>query len=173
VSGTIDTRRAPRQQPAVITALDLCLRLSSAVFVGGLIGVNREMHAKAVGVRTLGLVGLGSALVTLAGSGFVGDMDGNASRALQGLITGIGFLGGGVIVKADGESRVHGLTTAAAVWVTAALGVACGLGAYLPLLISVILMALLLGLGGRIDHAVHHWWKRRHEEAQQEDADGH
>jgi putative Mg2+ transporter-C (MgtC) family protein len=139
----------------MITTADLCLRLASAVLIGGLIGVNREARAKAVGVRTLGLVGLGAALVTLSGSGFFGEMDSNASRALQGLITGIGFLGAGVIVKGASEGQVHGLTTAAAIWVTAALGVVCGLGAYLPLVISLALMALLLGLGGYIDDAVH------------------
>ncbi|MHB2206672.1 MgtC/SapB family protein [Methylobacterium sp. CM6257] len=110
-------------------------------------------------MRTLGLVGLGSALVTLSGSGFSGEMDANASRALQGLITGIGFLGAGVIVKGPSEEQVHGLTTAAAIWVTAALGVVCGLGAYLPLVINLVLMALLLGLGGYIDDAVHGWWR--------------
>ena len=147
----------------MITTADLCLRLASAVLVGGLIGVNREARAKAVGVRTLGLVGLGAALVTLSGSGFSGEMDSNASRALQGLITGIGFLGAGVIVKGASEGQVHGLTTAAAIWVTAALGVVCGLGAYLPLVISLALMALLLGLGGYIDDAVHGWWHRADE----------
>ena len=74
----------------MITTGDLCLRLASAVLVGGLVGINREARAKAVGVRTLGLVGLGAALVTLSDSGFSGEMDANASRALQGLITGIG-----------------------------------------------------------------------------------
>jgi putative Mg2+ transporter-C (MgtC) family protein len=144
----------------MITTADLCLRLASAVLVGGLIGINREARAKAVGVRTLGLVGLGSALVTLSGSGFSGEMDANASRAVQGLITGIGFLGAGVIVKGASEEQVHGLTTAAAIWVAAALGVVCGLGAYQPLVISLVLMALLLGLGGYIDDAVHGWWRK-------------
>lgn len=144
----------------MIATADLCLRLASAVLVGGLIGINREARAKAVGVRTLGLVGLGSALATLSGSGFSGEMDANASRALQGLITGVGFLGAGVIVKGPSEEQVHGLTTAAAIWVTAALGVVCGLGAYLPLVISLVLIALLLGLGSYIDDAVHGWWRK-------------
>jgi putative Mg2+ transporter-C (MgtC) family protein len=144
----------------MLATADLCLRLASAVLVGGLIGINREARAKAVGVRTLGLVSLGAALVTLSGSGFSGEMDAIASRALQGLITGIGFLGAGVIVKGASEEQVHGLTTAAAISVTAALGVVCGLGAYLPLVISLVLMAILLGLGGYIDAAVHRWWRR-------------
>jgi putative Mg2+ transporter-C (MgtC) family protein len=96
--------------------------------------------------------------VTVAGSGFAGEMDGTASRALQGLITGIGFLGGVVIVRAEGRNHVHGLTTPASIWITAVFGVACGLGAYLPLVITGILMALLLGFGGRVDEAVHQLW---------------
>ncbi|MGY2049486.1 MgtC/SapB family protein [Methylobacterium sp. JK268] len=145
----------------MITTADLCLRLASATLVGVLVGINRETHGKTAGVRTLGLVGLGAALVTLAGSGFQGVMDGNASRGLQGLITGIGFLGGGVIVKAEGHPRVHGLTTAAAVWVTAALGITCGLGAYVPLLVALVLMAVLLGFGGHIDRVVQRRLERR------------
>lgn len=65
-----------------------------------------------------------------------------------------------MIVKGPSEEQVHGLTTAAATWVAAALGVVCGLGAYLPLMISLVLMATLLRLGGYIDDAVHGWWHR-------------
>src|ERR1700712_1782693 len=126
----------------MIATADLCLRLASAVLVGGLIGINREARAKPVGVRTLGLVSLGSALVTLAGSGFTGDMiHANAiSRAIQGIVTGVGFLGAGVILKGEKLGQVKGLTTAAAIWVTAALGIVCGVGAYAPLVISMVLL---------------------------------
>ncbi|MEE8630784.1 MULTISPECIES: MgtC/SapB family protein [Methylobacterium] len=133
---------------------DICLRLGAAILAGGLVGVNREMHSKPVGVRTLGLVALGAALVTMAGSGFSGDgTDANASRAIQGTITGIGFLGAGVIVKGEGN-RVHGLTTAAAIWVTAALGILCGLGAFLPLALGTVFLLLTLFVGGLIDRAI-------------------
>lgn len=78
----------------MMTTTDLCLRLGASVVAGMVVGLNREMHGKPVGVRTLGLVGLGAALVTMAGSGFsAADTDANASRAIQGVITGIGFLG--------------------------------------------------------------------------------
>ncbi len=97
----------------MLSTADICLRLGAAVLAGGLVGINREMHSKPVGVRTLGLVALGAALVTLAGSGFSDDgADANAGRAIQGIVTGIGFLGAGVIVKREGRGRVHGLTTA-------------------------------------------------------------
>ncbi|MFH6785019.1 MULTISPECIES: MgtC/SapB family protein [Methylobacterium] len=138
----------------MLSTLDICLRLGAAVLAGGLVGLNREMHAKPVGVRTLGLVALGAALVTLAGSGFTGDgTDANASRAIQGTITGIGFLGAGVIVRGNGH-RVHGLTTAAAIWVTAALGIVCGLGAYRPLALGIGFLLATLLVGGAIDRAI-------------------
>ena len=139
----------------MLSITELGVRLSSAVLTGVLIGINRRMHAKSVGVRTLGLVSLGSAFVTLEGSNFNADMDANASRVIQGLITGIGFLGAGVIVKAEREAIVHGLTTAAAIWVTSAMGIACGLGAYLPVSIGLVLMLILLSFGGELDRKVH------------------
>lgn len=146
-----------------MTAADLCLRLGASVIAGMVVGVDREMHAKSVGVRTLGLVGLGSALVTMAGSGFLAEgVDANASRAIQGIVTGIGFLGAGVIVKGAHKSRVHGMTTAAAIWVTAALGISCGVGAYLPVAVGLVLLLLLIGIGGRIDRIIDARWMRKH-----------
>ncbi|WP_457105590.1 MgtC/SapB family protein [Methylobacterium sp. P5_C11] len=147
----------------MMTATDLCLRLGASVVAGMVVGVDREMHAKSVGVRTLGLVGLGSALVTMAGSGFLAEgVDANASRAIQGIVTGIGFLGAGVIVKGARKSHVHGMTTAAAIWVTAALGISCGVGAYLPVAVGLILLLLLIGIGGRIDRIIDARWLKRH-----------
>jgi putative Mg2+ transporter-C (MgtC) family protein len=101
--------------------IDIILRLSAALVVGGAIGVNRDLHAKPTGLRTLSLVGLGSALAVMAvtGSGEINAV----SRIIQGVLTGIGFLGVGVIMRtADGE-HVHGLTTAACTWLTACAGV--------------------------------------------------
>ena len=115
------------------------------------------MHRKTLGVRTLGLVSLGSALVTLSGSGFAGIMDANTSRAIQGVITGVGFLGAGVIVRGQGETHVRGLTTAATVWVASAVGIACGLGVYPPVAIGLALMLVLIAVGGPIDRAVQAW----------------
>ncbi|MCJ2054953.1 MgtC/SapB family protein [Methylobacterium sp. J-048] len=147
----------------MINAADMCLRLGASVVAGMVVGFNREMHAKPVGVRTLGLVGLGSALVTMAGSGFSAEgVDANASRAIQGIVTGIGFLGAGVIVKGGSKFHVHGMTTAAAIWVTAALGISCGVGAYLPVAIGTVLLLLLLWIGGRIDQIIDARWKRKH-----------
>lgn len=156
----------------MLSTTEICLRLGAAVLAGGLVGINREMHSKPVGVRTLGLVALGAALVTLAGSGFTGDgTDANASRAIQGTITGIGFLGAGVIVKAEGSGRVHGLTTAAAIWVTAALGIICGLGAYRPLALGTGFLLATLMIGGVIDRAIDARRRRSGAGARAEDHD--
>lgn len=139
----------------MLSTTDIALRLGAAVLAGGVVGLNREMHAKPVGVRTLSLVALGAALVTLAGSGFAEDgADANAGRAIQGIVTGIGFLGAGVIVKREGRGRVHGLTTAAAIWVTAALGIVCGLGAYRPLALGTAFLLATLLIGGLVDRAI-------------------
>src|SRR5262249_56112318 len=107
-----------------MATMDSALRLAAALVVGGAIGINRDLHHKPVGLRTLSLVGLGSALAVLAvaASGEINAV----SRIIQGILTGIGFLGAAVIVRTlDGE-HIYGLTTAAATWLTASLGVVCG-----------------------------------------------
>src|ERR1700681_4462692 len=101
--------------------IEIALRLSAATLIGGVIGLNRDLHGKPTGVRTMGLVGLGSALIVVAAE-LVGG-NGDATRAVQGIVTVIGFLGAGVIVKDSTSDRIHGLTTAATIWLTAALGV--------------------------------------------------
>jgi putative Mg2+ transporter-C (MgtC) family protein len=112
----------------MMTATELCLGLGASVLAGMVVGVDREMHDTPVGVRALGLVGPDSALVTMAGSGFLAEgVDANASRAIQGVVTGIGSLGAGVIVEGARKSRVHLMTAAAAIGVKAELGISCGL----------------------------------------------
>jgi len=145
--------------------LDIALRLAAATLIGAAVGLNRDLHGKPTGIRTLGLVGLGAALATLASTNFLNpiafDMN-PVSRAIQGVLTGIGFLGAGVIVRDQGGTRVQGLTTAAAIWLTAAMGVVCGLGAWIPVLVAfVLLFALLLG-GGALEDRLHRIWERNH-----------
>lgn len=139
--------------------LELVLRLTVATLIGSLIGLNRDLHGKPAGVRTHALVALGAALIVVVGgqlSGAEGAHLADAqSRIIQGLITGIGFLGAGLIVHSVNEKRVHGLTTAATVWAAALLGAGCGAGAYRPVLIAFVLLALVLTLGGAFEHAVH------------------
>jgi len=130
--------------------LDIALRLGAAVGVGMLIGLNRDLTNKPIGVRTLGLVSLGAAIVAISTVHFRGlaDHPDALSRVVQGVIqgimAGIGFIGAGVILR-DTEARtVKGLTTAATVWVTAALGIACGLAAWQIVAISLALAVFLL-----------------------------
>src|SRR3954447_1032948 len=98
--------------------LEVIGRLGAAVLIGAAIGLNRDLHGKPTGVRTLGLVGLGSALAVLAIGPSSAD---DASRIVQGIVTGIGFLGAGVIIR-NADNHIHGLTTAACVWITACIG---------------------------------------------------
>ena len=110
--------------------IDIALRLAAAVLAGGIIGLNRDMHGKPAGIRVHALVATGAAILVLAAAeiGGAGDM----TRAMQGIVGGIGFLGAGIIMRAEGPGnagmRLHNLTTAATVWVAAALGVVCGAG---------------------------------------------
>jgi putative Mg2+ transporter-C (MgtC) family protein len=135
---------------------DAVIRLTAATVIGGAIGLDRELHGKPTGIRTLGIVALGSALIVLT-SQHADGADANAgSRVIQGVITGIGFLGAGVILRNPGGKRIHGLTTAAAIWLTACIGVACGLGAWPLVVTSVVLVAILLSIGKPLERLVGH-----------------
>ncbi len=136
---------------------EVTLRLVAATAAGMTIGLNRELHDKPTGMRTLGLVALASALVTMASMDFTaGLMDLNAvSRVIQGILTGIGFIGAGVILRDTQTMAVSGLTTAATVWITAALGIVCGLGAWKIALVAVLVTFVVLVFGGSLERAVH------------------
>jgi len=140
---------------------DIALRLGTATLIGVLIGLNRDLHGKPTGVRTLGLVALASATVTLAAADATSatGTDPNAlSRIMQGVLTGIGFLGAGVILHEQGVHTVRGLTTAACVWLTACLGMMCGTANWKVLLVALPLLALLLTLGGKLERELHRRW---------------
>ncbi len=139
---------------------DILLRLLIATLVGGIIGLNRDLHGKETGVRTLGLVSLGAALIGVActhASLVIGNADAIsriAQGVIQGVLTGIGFLGAGVIVRDTDSSRVRNLTTAATVWTTAVLGIACGLGPLRIVGAGAVLTLLLLTVGGPIERVM-------------------
>jgi len=134
---------------------DIALRLGVATLVGAAIGLNRDLRGKPTGVRTLGLVGLGAALAVLT----IGqNSSADASRVIQGIVTGIGFLGAGVIVRNSEDRRVHGLTTAACVWLTACIGAACGIGEWRLIILSLPLGFMILLFGGRFEKAIHRRW---------------
>lgn len=130
-------------------------RLLLAGLLGGVLGYERESRGKAAGIRTHMLVAMGAALFVLVpalGGMAVADM----SRVIQGVVTGVGFLGAGAIIKHRDEEDVQGLTTAAGIWMTAAIGVACGLGrestAVLSTLLALVVLVLLPRLVGRDSH---------------------
>jgi putative Mg2+ transporter-C (MgtC) family protein len=135
--------------PAVDLA-DLGLRLLAAVAVGVMIGLDREWRGKAVGIRTLALVALGAALVclTTVHLRILDDEPQAISRVVQGVIegvmTGIGFLGAGAVLRDRDGGVIEGLTTAATVWVTAALGIACALASWRVVALGVGLTLVVL-----------------------------
>lgn len=138
----------------MIEIVEVSARLVAAASAGGLIGLNRDLADKPIGVRTLALVALGAATVSIAGIQVEG-MAGNAdalSRVVQGVIQGImggiSFIGAGVILRNAENRSVQGLTTAATVWISAAIGIACGLGAWLTIAIALPVALVVLFSAG-------------------------
>jgi putative Mg2+ transporter-C (MgtC) family protein len=129
--------------PETSDLLIVSFRLLLAAFVGALPGYQREHMGVAAGLRTHMLVSLGSAIFVLA-SLESGASDSDVTRVIQGLATGIGFVGAGAILKSAQNHEIHGLTTASSIWLTAGLGTAAGLGRiWLPLLGSVLALVIL------------------------------
>ncbi len=131
----------------VFTAEDF-IRLGLAILVGGLIGVERENNEKAAGFRTITLITLGAAMFTIFSIKIGGDS--NPDRIAATIVTGIGFLGAGAILR--GEHGVTGITTAATIWLAAALGMGIGGGYYLITLASTPVILLVLWLFVRIEN---------------------
>ena len=126
------------------------LRMVVSVVLGGFVGMQREKAGKPAGVRTHMLVCLATAVVVLACSGMGMQFDAQ-SRVIQGIVTGIGFIGAGSILKLNEERDIQGLTTAAGLWLTAAIGIACGVGTVGIALITAVLTVILLALAGVIE----------------------
>ena len=140
--------------PDAREAIRVVIRLLAALVAGAIIGYQRERAGKAAGLRTHMLVAMGTALFVLVASED-GMQHDSMSRVVQGLATGIGFLGAGAILKLENQRTIQGLTTAAGIWITAALGVAIGLGhlgtAAVGVLFAWIVLAILVRLERRID----------------------
>jgi putative Mg2+ transporter-C (MgtC) family protein len=126
-----------------ISIIDIFLRLALAAGLGGAIGLEREFRHKPAGLRTNMLIALGSALFSML-SVELGSAAGSPDRVAAQVVTGIGFLGAGAILR-HGEN-IEGLTTAATVWVNAAIGMAAGLGAYSAAAVGATLTLVVLGL---------------------------
>lgn len=127
----------------------LIVRLLLAVLLGGILGMEREQHGKAAGVRTHMLVATGAALFIYIPQQ-AGISESEMSRVIQGVITGIGFLCAGTIFKGKEENEVSGLTTAAGIWLTAAIGIAVGLGRELTAIICTLIAFGILNLLPRL-----------------------
>ena len=136
---------------------EILLRLGVATLAGSAIGLNRDLRGKPIGLKTLGIVGLSTATVVLmalqlAEPSKVADA---TSRVIQGILTGIGFLGAGVIVHESERFRVRGLTSAACTFLSACLGVVCGAGQWKIVAVALALAFVLLTVGRRIERRVH------------------
>jgi putative Mg2+ transporter-C (MgtC) family protein len=136
--------------------LRVFVRLLVAAAFGSVLGIERWREGKEAGMRTHMLVALGAALWIIVPAE-IGFKSNDLSRVIQGVVTGIGFLGGGTILKLSEEHRVKGLTTAASIWLTAAAGIAVGLGALWPAVLGVALGWVILSWMGGVER-----WVRPH-----------
>jgi putative Mg2+ transporter-C (MgtC) family protein len=143
---------------------EVFLRLLSAILIGCVIGLNRELHGKPAGMRVHALVGMGASLISVVSIEILspGKQMDAMLHVVQGIMAGIGFLGGGVILRDDSNHSVHGLTTAASIWVVASLGIACGAGQWLTATMALALTLAVLILGARIEPACVGWFTRRY-----------
>jgi len=121
---------------------DILVKLALSIIIGGLLGAEREYRSKSAGFRTLTLICVGATLFTIF-SQIIGG-PGNPDRIASNIVTGIGFVGAGVIFKGDGSSKVNGITTAAMIWVTAALGMTIGAGYLLVAMIATGMIFVVL-----------------------------
>jgi putative Mg2+ transporter-C (MgtC) family protein len=152
---------------------DAVARMLVAMLIGCVIGIDRDLHGKPTGMKTLGLVSLGACIATMCAQGFSMSLasSGDVSRAVQGIVTGVGFLGAGVILQHPRENRVRGLTTAASIWVTAAVGIVCGLGVWSVAVIAMLLMIALLIFGRVVEKRLLRRWMDKPEDERQKYAD--
>jgi putative Mg2+ transporter-C (MgtC) family protein len=138
----------------VLPTSEIALRLLVALACGALVGLNRDFHKKPAGFRTFGLVGLGSGLVVVLMHQMAGSGPDAVSRVVQGVLTGIGFLGAGMILHRVQANKIAGLTTAAAVWLTAGLGMAAGAGQLKLAGFGLLFGMILLLVGGPFERAL-------------------
>ena len=113
--------------PDAGTTTVILVRLLAATVLGGMLGLERERKGRAAGLKTHILVSIGSALFVMAPL-LSGISPGDVTRVMQGIVSGIGFLGAGAIIKLERDERIEGLTTAAGIWMVSAVGMAAGMG---------------------------------------------
>lgn len=123
-----------------------CVRLLIAVLLGGVLGIERQLHGRWAGIRTHMMVSLGAAIFTIAAITIAPNDPNEVTRAIQGIAAGIGFLGAGTILKLSTEVEVKGLTTASSIWLAAALGTVAGMGEYALATASGLMSVLVLAI---------------------------
>lgn len=138
--------------------VETLLRLFVAFVLGGLIGFEREIRGKEAGFRTYSLVCLGSALMMIVSiqvfEAYKGMTQADPGRIAAQVVTGIGFLGAGAIIRSRDREMIKGLTTAAGIWVAAGIGLSCGLGYYLPAVVTTVLTLLILVVFSKVGQVV-------------------
>jgi len=129
-------------------------RIGAATLCGAVLGLDRNIHGKPAGLRTHALVALGAAAFVDGSLQLTAGDPSGALRTVQGIVTGIGFLGAGVILHPAGRNGTKGLTTAAVVWVAAATGTACGAGLYLLGSVTTLAVLVVVRVGGWMEHRI-------------------
>ncbi len=144
---------------AATSLVDVLARLALAAAAGAIVGINRELQQKPAGLRTHALVGMGGALMIVVALALpdagAATTSAAVSRVMQGMVAGIGFIGGGAILYRGDARAVHGLTTAAAIWVVTAAGIAIGGGMWRTGLGAAILTLIVLSGGEYVDDWLH------------------
>ena len=153
ISSTVIVEFSDLKDVAEITRIST--RLLMAALLGGILGFEREQRGKAAGIKTHMLVSIGSAFFVLIPQQ-AGISDAELSRVVQGVIAGIGFLGAGAILKGENEKNLKGLTTAASIWLTAAIGVAAGLGRESSAMLCTFLALLVLVIVPKFINLIDH-----------------
>ncbi|HEV3257304.1 MAG TPA: MgtC/SapB family protein [Gemmataceae bacterium] len=125
-------------------AVDVLERVGIATLLGGALGLDRELHERFAGLRTHMLVAMGAAVFVMAGLGSASGTERDATRVIQGIVVGIGFIGGGTILKLTDQQRVRGLTTASSIWLAAGVGTACGLADFTLAVVGTAIAVLVL-----------------------------
>jgi putative Mg2+ transporter-C (MgtC) family protein len=148
----------------------MMLRLATAAAIGLVLGIDRDLHKKPAGLRVLSMVSLGSCAITmvsitsmsnLTSSGQVPSANDGVLRTVQGILSGIGFLGAGAIMRLQGKDEVHGMTTAASIWICAILGMICGFGHWMLGLCTFALSWIILVCGSWAEFRILQWSNAR------------
>jgi putative Mg2+ transporter-C (MgtC) family protein len=130
---------------------DDVLRIGVAALLGGALGLERELKGHWAGLRTHMMVSIGCAILILSGLEVAGEHNEAVTRVIQGIASGIGFLGAGTILKLDQTQEIKGLTTASSIWLAAALGSVAGLGEYAIAVAAAVISLFVLGVLGPIE----------------------